>query len=104
MRLVVLLMPMIDPGYTHPETARGSVYELMWKLMDKEMDLKACERYTWDPEDDPFEAESALWSQHYFFFSNKDRKRVCYLNVLTKRLGVSLGPQLARSSHRKGTA
>jgi hypothetical protein len=53
--------------------------EYMWKLIDKEMDLKACEKYTWDPEDDPFEAESALWSQHYFFF-NKEKKRVCYLN------------------------
>ncbi|THX55209.1 Maf1-domain-containing protein [Aureobasidium pullulans] len=53
--------------------------EQMWKLIDKEMDLRSCEKYTWDPEDDPFEAESALWSQHYFFF-NKDKKRVCYLN------------------------
>ncbi|THX24444.1 Maf1-domain-containing protein [Aureobasidium pullulans] len=48
--------------------------EQMWKLIDKEMDLRSCEKYTWDPEDDPFEAESALWSQHYFFF-NKDKKR-----------------------------
>lgn len=51
----------------------------MWKLIDQEMDLRHCEKYSWDPEDDPFEAESALWSQHYFFF-NKDKKRVCYLN------------------------
>lgn len=50
----------------------------MWKLIDEEMDLKHCDKYCWDPEDDPFEAEAALWSQHYFFF-NKERKRVCYL-------------------------
>lgn len=53
--------------------------ERMWKMIDQEMDLRHCEKYTWDPEDDPFEEESALWTQHYFFF-NKDKKRVCYLH------------------------
>lgn len=53
--------------------------ERMWRMIDQEMDLRHCEKYSWDPEDDPFEAESALWTQHYFFF-NKDKKRVCYLN------------------------
>lgn len=53
--------------------------ERMWKMIDQEMDLRHCEKYSWVPEDDPFEAESALWTQHYFFFS-KEKKRVCYLN------------------------
>lgn len=58
----------------------GTVWsEHMWRLVDEEMDLRHCEKYSWDPEDDPFEAESALWSQHYFFF-NKEKKRVCYLH------------------------
>ncbi|KAG8626591.1 hypothetical protein KVT40_005536 [Elsinoe batatas] len=53
--------------------------DAMWSLMDQEMSLRECEKYVWDPEDDPFEEESSLWSQHYFFF-NKDKKRVCYLH------------------------
>jgi hypothetical protein len=51
----------------------------MWTLIDKEMSLKNCEKYSYAPDDDPFEGEEgSLWSMHYFFF-NKDRKRVCYL-------------------------
>lgn len=67
-----------SPGTIAPP-ADSAWNERMWRLIDKEMDLRHCEKYSWDPEDDPFEAESALWSQHYFFF-NKERKRVCYLN------------------------
>jgi len=54
--------------------------ERMWELIDLEMDLRHCEKYSWEPEDDPFEEEGgALWGQHHFFF-NKDKKRVCYLH------------------------
>lgn len=67
-----------SPGSV-PRTSETAWGESMWRLMDEEMDLRQCEKYSWDPEDDPFEAESALWSQHYFFF-NKEKKRVCYLN------------------------
>jgi len=51
----------------------------MWDLMDKEMDLRQCVKYVWEPEDDPFEEEAGIWSQHYFYF-NKEQKRVCYLH------------------------
>ncbi|EMF16983.1 repressor of RNA polymerase III transcription MAF1 [Sphaerulina musiva SO2202] len=51
----------------------------MWRLIDKEMGLRQCEKYTYDPEDDPFDGdEGAIWSMHYFFF-NKEKKRVCYI-------------------------
>lgn len=51
----------------------------MWSLIDKEMGLRQCEKYTYVPDDDPFDGEEgAIWSLHYFFF-NKERKRVCYL-------------------------
>lgn len=53
--------------------------EAMWDLIDREMELRQCDKYIWEPEDDPFEEESTLWSQHYFFF-NKDKKRVCYIH------------------------
>jgi len=53
--------------------------ERMWEMIDNEMDLRQCEKYSWEPEDDPFEEETALWTQHYFFF-NKEKKRVCYLH------------------------
>ena len=51
----------------------------MWKLIDKEMGLRHCEKYTYCPDDDPFDGEEgAIWSMHYFFF-NKEKKRVCYI-------------------------
>lgn len=51
----------------------------MWDLIDKEMGLRSCEKYSYAPEDDPFdEDEGCIWSLHYFFFS-KERRRVCYL-------------------------
>lgn len=53
--------------------------ERMWDLIDNEMDMINCDKYSWEPEDDPFEEETALWSQHYMFF-NKEMKRVCYLH------------------------
>lgn len=51
----------------------------MWGLIDKEMRLRQCEKYSYCPADDPFEAEEgSIWSMHYFFF-NKELKRVCYI-------------------------
>lgn len=51
----------------------------MWDLIDKEMGLRSCEKYSYAPEDDPFDDdEGCIWSMHYFFF-NKERRRVCYL-------------------------
>lgn len=53
----------------------------MWALIDKEMSLKDCNVFSYQPADDPFEEEEgAIWSLHYFFF-NKALKRVCYFYV-----------------------
>ncbi|KAF2397774.1 repressor of RNA polymerase III transcription MAF1 [Trichodelitschia bisporula] len=54
----------------------------MWNLIDEEMDLEACEIYSFHPDQNPFdEDDPALWRLHYFFF-NKGKKRVCYLYLL----------------------
>jgi hypothetical protein len=51
----------------------------MWNLIDNAMGLAQCEKYSYLPQDDPFDGEEgAIWSLHYFFF-NKEKKRVCYL-------------------------
>ena len=53
----------------------------MWAMVDKEMMLKDCTVFSYQPADDPFdEEEGAIWALHYFFF-NKALKRVCYLYV-----------------------
>jgi hypothetical protein len=53
----------------------------MWSMIDKEMTLKDCTVYCWAPPDEPFEGdEGAIWSLNYFFF-NKDRRRVVYINL-----------------------
>ncbi|KAL2023123.1 hypothetical protein VTK56DRAFT_3729 [Thermocarpiscus australiensis] len=53
----------------------------MWAMIDKEMMLKDCTIFSYQPADDPFdEEEGAIWALHYFFF-NKALKRVCYLYV-----------------------
>lgn len=53
----------------------------MWALIDKEMTLKECSVFSYQPAMNPFDEETAaIWSQHYFFF-NKERKRVAYLYV-----------------------
>ncbi|KAK4230257.1 Maf1 regulator-domain-containing protein [Podospora fimiseda] len=53
----------------------------MWTLIDKEMKLKDCVVFSYEPENGPFdEEEGAIWALHYFFF-NKALKRVCYLYV-----------------------
>jgi len=53
----------------------------MWAIIDKEMMLKDCNIFSYQPQDDQFdEEEGAIWALHYFFF-NKALKRVCYLYV-----------------------
>ena len=53
----------------------------MWRIIDKEMDLKFCDIYCYIPEEDPYDGdEGALWSYNYFFF-NKMLKRVCYVHL-----------------------
>lgn len=72
----------------------------MWRLIDKEMGLRQCEKYSYDPEDDPFDGdEGAIWSMHYFFF-NKEKKRVCYIYLRAFSV-ISHSPlQAAISTHR----
>jgi len=54
---------------------------VMWAKIDKEMTLKDCTVFAYQPADNPFdEEEGAIWSYHYFFF-NKTLKRVAYLYV-----------------------
>lgn len=48
-----------------------------WRLLDSEMDMDRCEYYSWQPDEDPFADDGAIWSYHYFLY-NKERKRVCY--------------------------
>ncbi|KAL5381054.1 hypothetical protein PMIN06_006960 [Paraphaeosphaeria minitans] len=48
-----------------------------WQLVDSEMDMANCEYYAWEPSDDPFADDGAIWSHHCFLY-NKERKRVCY--------------------------
>lgn len=48
-----------------------------WHLIDSEMDMSECEYYAWEPSDDPFADDGAIWSHHFFLY-NKERKRVCY--------------------------
>jgi len=64
-------------------TGHGTTSEVwtqnMWRLIDKEMGLRHCEKYSYAPDEDPFDGEEgAIWSMHYFFF-NKEKRRVCYL-------------------------
>ncbi|KAK3989260.1 Maf1 regulator-domain-containing protein [Cladorrhinum sp. PSN332] len=67
----------------------------MWALVDKEMKLKDCMVFSYQPEIDPFdEEEGAIWALHYFFF-NKALKRVCYLYVRGVPV-MSHSPSMAR--------
>jgi hypothetical protein len=52
-----------------------------WLMIDEEMDLRECEVYNFCPAENPFDGDGVpLWSLHYFFF-NRAKKRVCYLQV-----------------------
>ena len=51
----------------------------MWQVIDKEMSLKDCSAFSYEPDANQYDGdESALWTFNYFFF-NKAKKRVCYL-------------------------
>ncbi|OTA80102.1 hypothetical protein M434DRAFT_17895 [Hypoxylon sp. CO27-5] len=53
----------------------------MWTMIDKEMTLRDCTVFSYQPIEDPFDGdEAAIWRMHYFFF-NKNMKRVAYLYV-----------------------
>jgi len=53
----------------------------MWAIIDKEMTLKDCMIFSYQPVEDPFyEEEGTIWSLHYFFV-NLTLKRVAYLYV-----------------------
>jgi hypothetical protein len=52
-----------------------------WMTIDEEMDLRECEVYSFQPQENPFDGDGVpLWSLHYFFF-NRAKKRVCYIQV-----------------------
>ncbi|KAK7744471.1 RNA polymerase III-inhibiting protein maf1 [Cytospora paraplurivora] len=76
----------------------------MWALIDKEMTLKECAIFSYQPAVNPFDEDAAaIWSLHYLFF-NRERKRVAYLYVR----GVPVvshsysPPQLLRARQRSG--
>ncbi|KAI1085154.1 Maf1 regulator-domain-containing protein [Whalleya microplaca] len=72
----------------------------MWTMIDKEMSLKDCTAFSYQPSDDPFDGdEAAIWRMHYFFF-NKSKKRVAYLYVRGLPILVN-SPALA--PHRRGS-
>ncbi|KAI4116214.1 MAG: hypothetical protein LQ338_007748 [Usnochroma carphineum] len=65
----------------------------MWRLIDKEMNLKDCDIYAYVPDEDPYDGdEGAIWSFNYFFF-NKARKRVCYIYLKSLSI-ISHSPAL----------
>lgn len=73
----------------------------MWAMIDKEMKLKDCTCFAYQPTDDPFDGEeAAIWRLHYFFF-NKALKRVAYLYVRGVPVVVhspALAPAVRRGS------
>lgn len=70
-----------SPANTSNLSAAPAWGPQMWAMIDKEMTLKDCTIFSYQPTDDPFdEEEGAIWALHYFFF-NKALKRVCYLYV-----------------------
>lgn len=74
----------------------------MWALFDKEMSLRDCSVFSYQPALNPFDEEAAaIWSLHYFFF-NKERKRVAYLYVRgVPVVSHSSPPQLLRPPTRQ---
>ncbi|KAK4693478.1 repressor of RNA polymerase III transcription MAF1, partial [Lecanoromycetidae sp. Uapishka_2] len=82
-------LPDLNPHWSNtvdsnvPQTPHGSEKwnPRMWRLIDNEMSLRECTIYCYSPDDDPYDGEEgALWTFNYFFF-NKEKKRVCYLNL-----------------------
>ncbi|KAI1097535.1 repressor of RNA polymerase III transcription MAF1 [Jackrogersella minutella] len=72
----------------------------MWTMLDKEMTLRDCTVFSYQPIEDPFDGdEAAIWRVHYFFF-NKNKKRVAYLYI--RGLPILMNsPALA--PHRRGS-
>ncbi|KAF2748903.1 repressor of RNA polymerase III transcription MAF1 [Sporormia fimetaria CBS 119925] len=66
-----------------------------WTMLDFEMSLDDCEYYAWEPADDPFADDGAIWSLHHFMY-NKERKRVCYF-YLRGLSALSTSPPAAMS-------
>ncbi|KAJ4376146.1 RNA polymerase III-inhibiting protein maf1 [Neocucurbitaria cava] len=66
-----------------------------WQLINSEMDYANCEFYAWEPSDDPFADDGAIWSYHYFIY-NKERKRVAYF-YLRGVSALSNSPSVAMS-------
>ncbi|KAI4940089.1 uncharacterized protein J4E92_001377 [Alternaria infectoria] len=66
-----------------------------WHLLDTEMDMSNCEYYAWEPSDDPFADDGAIWSHHFFLY-NKERKRVAYF-YLRGISALSNSPSVAMS-------
>ncbi|KAI1390072.1 Maf1 regulator-domain-containing protein [Hypoxylon trugodes] len=72
----------------------------MWTMIDKEMTLRDCMIFSYEPAEEPFDGdESAIWRIHYLFF-NKNKKRVAYLYVRGLPILVN-SPALA--PHRRGS-
>lgn len=75
----------------------------MWAMIDKEMQLKDCTCFSYQPKEDPFDGEeAAIWRMHYFFF-NKALKRVAYMYVRGVPILMHSSPALRASGGRRGS-
>ncbi|KAI1861443.1 hypothetical protein JX265_004455 [Neoarthrinium moseri] len=75
----------------------------MWAMIDKEMQLKNCTCFSYQPPDDPFDGEeAAIWRMHYFFF-NKSLKRVAYLYLRGVPIIMHSSPALRPNNGRRGS-
>ncbi|KAI2627313.1 Maf1 regulator-domain-containing protein [Hypomontagnella submonticulosa] len=92
--------PATNIGVANDAISNPAWSPYMWTLIDKEMSLKDCDVFSYQPIEDPFDGdESAIWRMHYFFF-NKDKKRVAYLYV---RGLPSIVNSPALLPHRRGS-
>lgn len=75
----------------------------MWAMIDKEMKLKDCVCFSYQPVTDPFDGEeAAIWRMHYFFF-NKSLKRVAYLYIRGVPSMMHSSPSLHPNGVRRGS-
>ncbi|KAH6655449.1 Maf1 regulator-domain-containing protein [Truncatella angustata] len=75
----------------------------MWAMVDKEMRLKDCVCFSYQPATDPFDGEeAAIWRMHYFFF-NKNLKRVAYMYVRGVPSLMHSSPALRPNGGRRGS-
>ncbi|KXX77331.1 Repressor of RNA polymerase III transcription maf1 [Madurella mycetomatis] len=103
-RVLRQVMAHIDSTLSSVRPNANFLDTAMWSMIDKEMSLKDCTVFSYQPADDPFdEEEGAIWALHYFFF-NKALKRVCYLYVRGVPVMSHSPRQLPHSAlSRKGT-